>query len=216
MEVYSGEKYYHQIPGLMVPFAEIDHEEITSDINSFIKNVPDYIETIEININNTNIDKQRATFIKNIEILRSFMNKVYAREMEADAIKLLQYVKNEYNKDQIEGLILPFLQNLLSLISEMKSAQTIDRENDGRVVRESSVQTSSPADLKALVLKNLSIIMNSIDDSEFDTAQMIAIRLMKNNPSEEGFVELLDLINEKEYIKAKNMIIKLRTKYNAL
>ena len=202
MELYEGEKYFHNIPGLMVPNLIKIFDKVDIEINNFIDTMPPVVAALEKNFNNPNLINRREYFIKHMELLRSMLGNVYARGLEADALRILRYVQNDYMMEQAEKLTRPFMMELLSLSVAMQKAQALDDE----------IEEVSEIEIHESLAKNLSTVMTLIDDSEFDEAQMIISVLADHNPEEEDLTELLDLIKSEQYIKAKNAINKLREK----
>jgi len=206
MEMYDGAKYYHDIPGLMIPKSNSVHEQVDSDINYFIDNMPALIDEIEYSLKYMDADKQNITLAKNVSMLRTLLNNVYARGLEANAMKLLRLLQDGSPIKKIEEMMRPFMKDLMSLSVAMQKAQSPEEADN--IIEVSEIEIQANAD------RNLTAIMSLIDDSEFDTAMRITSDLMGHFPGDAGLEELMDLIRSKQYIKAKNHILKLRGQYS--
>ena len=207
MELYDGEKYFHNIPGLLVPSLTKIYDQVDNDINKYIDHLPGLVEAIEATLRNTDIEKRRNFFVKNLEILCLMLGNIFARGLEADAMRILRYVQNDYLLEKADKLIRPFITELLSLSVALQKAQSLEEE-------EHKIEDVSEIEIHAGLTKNLNTIMSSIDDSEFEEAKRIIIELAVYNPAESELPYLLELINTEQYIKAKNLIIKLREKHS--
>ena len=206
MEMYDGEKYYHSVPGLMVPKTNRIHDQVLSDLNYFIDNMPILVDEIECGFKYLDADKQNITLAKNVSMLRTLLTNIYARGLEANAVRILRYINDKSPLDKIEEMMQPFIRELKSLSLELQMAQKTDSIELNEEVREIEVQANTSRDL--------STVMSLIDDSEFFPAQRMITDLIAHYPDDEGLVELLDLITDKQYIAAKNHILKLRGQYS--
>ena len=50
MSQYDGERYYHGIPGLLVPRTGHTYEKMHAEINRFIDTIPSMVESMEDNL----------------------------------------------------------------------------------------------------------------------------------------------------------------------
>jgi len=206
MTMYDGARYYHGIPGLLIPKkTDKAFQQIHADINNFIDAVPGMIEAIEGNFANLGIEKRRAFFKKNMELLLSLLRNVYARGLEADAMRLLRYIENDYTMDQAVKLIPSFVMDALSLSVAMQKAQNVEEEDKEEAVSE--------IEFHANIAKSLSAVRNLIDDGEHEKAQRMTTELVVYNPTYDAFVKLLHLITQEKYNEAIIVIEPLLEKH---
>jgi len=206
MSEYDGERYYHGIPGLLVPRkTSKTYEQIDSDINKFIDTVPSMVEAMEDSFANISIDKRRGYLIKNVEILCSLLQNVYARGLEADAMRLLRFVKTDAMTEHARKLMPTFIMDILSLSVALQRAQNIENTEKSEEVSEIEVFAN--------IAKSLSAVKSLFDDGEYESAQRIITELVVYNPDEEGIVRLLHLTAAKKYDDAKAIVDTLYTKY---
>jgi len=208
MEAYDGSKYYHDIPGLMIPKSGRLQSQVHTDINYFIDNMPGLVKEIEFSLKHQDADKQVISLIKSISMLKTLLNSVYARGLEASATRLVRHLHDGTSLDQFEKMVQPFIKDLLSLSVAMQRAQNPDYFEEHEQI--------SQIDVQANVATNLSIVMNLIDDSDFESALRITADLINHSPEDSGLVKLIDLIKDKQYIAAKNHILKLRGHYSKI
>jgi len=196
MTAYDGARYYHGIPGLLIPKkTDKTYEQIHADINDFIDTIPGAIIAIEDNFANLAIEKRRTYFIKNMELLLSLLRNVYARGLEADAMRILRCAKNEHMMDQAAKLIPSFVMDALSLSVAMQKAQSVE-----------SKESVSDIEIHANIAKSLSAVRNLLDDIEYEKAKRMATELVViYNQTEDGFVKLLNLITNEKYNTAISM-----------
>ncbi|MCL2718646.1 MAG: response regulator [Lachnospiraceae bacterium] len=115
-------KYYHHIPGLLVPKDEL-YSKINARINNFINTIPDLIRTIEKNYSQITIEKRKEFFCRNMEVLILLLVDVYARNLETEAGRILKYAQSEDKFSALEKLFRSFVVNILTLSIEMQKAQ---------------------------------------------------------------------------------------------
>jgi len=206
MEAYDGMKYYHDIPGLMIPKSSRLYSQVHSDINYFIDNMPGLVDEIEFGLKYLDSEKKNLTLVKNVNMLKTLLNSVYARGLEASAMRLIRHLQDGTPFDKIDEMVQPFIKELLSLSVAMQKAQNPDYVEENKEI--------CPIEAQASTSKDLTVVMSLIDDSDFDSALRITADLINKSPNDEGLVKLLDLITEKQYIVAKNHILKLRRQYS--
>jgi len=206
METYDGSKYYHNIPGLMIPKTNRLHSQVDADINGYIDGLPGIVSDIEFSLKHHDLNKQYISLSKSINMLKTLLNSVYARGLEASAMRLVRHLQDGTPIDQIKEMIHPFIKELLSLSVAMQRAQNPYFIEEQKEVSEIDAQANST--------KDLSIVMNLIDDSDFEAALRITSELINHSSGDEGLITLLELITEKQYIAAKNHILKLRGQYS--
>ena len=198
MNVYDGERYYHGIPGLLVPRKTgMMHDRIHLDINKFIDAVPGMIGSIEANFANISVEKRRGFLIKNIEILCSMLQSIYARGLEADSMRLLRFVKTDTMTDQARKLMPTFIMDILSLSVALQRAQNFDSAEVTEQVSEIEVFAN--------IAKSLLTVRSLFDDGEYESAQRIITEMVVYNPNEDGIVKMLHLTAAKKYDEAKTL-----------
>ena len=195
MSQYDGEKYYHGIPGLLVPRTGHKYEKMHADINRFIDTMPGMVESMEDNLANINIEKRRGFLINNIELLCSLLQNVYARGLEADAMRLLRFANNDAMTDGAHKLMPSFVMDLLSLSVAMQRAQRLDSTEEKEEV--------SKVEFHANIARNLSAVITLFDDSEYELAQRMVTELVVYNPEDKEIVKLLHLTATKKYDEAR-------------
>jgi len=205
MSQYDGERYYHGIPGLLIPSAANTHERMHANINKFIDTMPGIVDSIENNFFNINADKQRDYLISNIERLCTLLQSVYARGLEADAMRLLRFAKSEVMNDQAGKLIPSFVMNILTLSVAMQKAQRIEIDNEKEPVSE--------IEFHANIAKNLFAIISLIDEQIYDPAIRLLTELAVHNPKEDDLEKLLRLIAAKKYDEAKITAVIMHTNH---
>jgi CheY-like chemotaxis protein len=205
MSLYEGAKYYHGIPGLLVPKSGHTFEKMHADINSFIDTMPSMVESMEENFANISSEKRRGFLIRNIEMLCALLQNVYARGLEADAMRLLRFVKSDTMNDQARKIIPSFVMDLLSLSVAMQKAQRLDSEDEKESVSE--------IEYHAGIARNLSSLRTLFDDGEYDLARRMITELVVQNPEDEEIIKLLHLTAAKKHDEAKAVADTLYTKH---
>jgi len=206
MEMYDGAKYYHGIPGLMIPKSNIIHNQVHSDINFFIDNMPEMVDEIEFSFKYLDTDRQNITLTKNISTLRTYLHMIYARGLEACAMRILRSLKDGTPLNKIETMVQSFINDLLSMSLAIQRAQ---KPKQAEAPEEISV-----IETHANTARDLSVVTSLIDDSDFEAALRITADLISANPDDDELAGLVSLITEKQYIAAKNHILKLRGLYS--
>ena len=85
MSQYDGERYYHRIPGLLVPRADEKHEKMHANINRFIDTMPGLVDMMEESIAKDDLENRPDSLISTVEKLCSLLRNIYARGLETDA-----------------------------------------------------------------------------------------------------------------------------------
>ena len=206
MNTYDGVKYYHDIPGLMIPKSYKIYDQVNSDINYFIDNMPELVDEIEFSLKYLDPDRQKNTLIKNISTLRTLLNTIYARGLEAGAMKILRCLNDGTPPGKVNEFLRPFINDLLSLSIAIQRAQNPSQAEGHEGI--------SVIEVQANTAKDLTVVTSLIDDSDFETALRITADILSGKPDDEGLSELVSLITNKQYIAAKNHILKLRGQYS--
>jgi len=206
MEIYDGYKYYHSVPGLMVPKSSSTDKQVHSDINYFIDHLPEMVDEIENSFSYQDASKQNITLAKNINMLRTLLRCFYAKGLEASATRIIRYIQDYAPIEKIDEVVRPFIRDLLSLSVAMQKAQNPEYIEEQEEINKIEVQAST--------VKDLSVVTGLIDDSDFETALSVTSDLITHSPEDKDIAELHTLISEKQYIAAKNHILKIRGQYS--
>jgi hypothetical protein len=194
MNHHDGTSYYHGVPGLLVPKSGHAYEEIHSNINRFIDTIPRLVEAMEANLTNIDNEKQRTYLISDVEKLGSLLKNVYARGLEADAMRLLRFVKSDIMTEQARKLLPSFIMDLLSLSVAMQKAQ--------RFVNKETEEVSE-IEFHASIARDLSAVISLIDENIYRSAKKMITELAVYNPEDEKIVKLLHLMAARRYGEAK-------------
>jgi len=206
MKIYDGVKYYHNVPGLMIPKSHKIHDQVLSDLNFFIDNMPELVDEIEFSLKYLDPDRQHITLTKNINTLRTSLNAIYARGLEAGAMRISRTLQDDTPLSTVKVMLQPFIKDLRSMSVAIQKAQNPDHVEGQEEV--------SAIEAKASTSKDLSVVTGLIDDSDFEAALRITADLITVNLEDEGLAELVNLIKTKQFIAAKNHILKLRGQYS--
>ena len=205
MELYDGSRYYHRIPGLLVPRNNkaIRHEQTHSDINRFIDTVPGLTETMEDNF--VNIDKRYFQFTNDMEMMVLLLSKVYARGLESDANRILRLGKDGQNLTLARKMMKPFIRDVLSLSVAMQKAQSFTNGE--------KEETISEIEIHADMARNILTVYNLFDDEDYENARVMIEKLTEHDPEETAYLKLSNLLATQKYDEAKTTVHDLREKH---
>ena len=205
MSLYDGDRYFHRIPGLLIPRGTRG-ETTNAAINKFIDIIPDLVDKIEGNFANINLANRKGYFIGNMEILIALLQGVYARSLESEATRLLNNAKDEMRLPYAIKNMRPFITDILSLSVAMQKAQNLENEQ--------RVESLSKIEVVSNIVKNIAEIANLINEGNDRTAKAMLIDLADYIPGEEAFAKLLTLLRGKHWDKAKTAVAALKEKYD--
>ena len=191
MSQYYGERYYHRIPGLLVPRADHKYERIHANINRFIDTMPALVDSIEESFAKDDLENRPDTLVNTIEKLCSLLQNIYARGLEADAMRLMRFAKSDGMLDGARKLMPSFIMDVLSLSVALQKAQRFEGTNQR--VEVSKIENN------ASIARDLSAVNALIYDNEYELAQKIITELAVYNSNDEQLVKLLQLAVAKQY-----------------
>ena len=194
MDQYDGTKYYHRIPGLLVPRAGKSYERMNKDINRYIDTMPELVNKIEDDLAKIDISGQQSDLLKNLELLRTLLHEVYAFGLEAYTARLIRHI-NDNAIAQSQKLLHSFTTDLLLLSVAMQRAQILNNKE----VAESVCKIEFHANMA----KSLSAVKALISDCDHNNANKMTKELVVYNPMEDSLVKLLEMITAKRYDEAE-------------
>jgi CheY-like chemotaxis protein len=203
MSKFDGERYFHRVPGLLVP-RTVTGDEVHLGVNSFIDTIPIIAMKLEDNLMNIDASDARNAFAAAMDSLLTLLKTVYARGLETEAVRMLHCVKNEKFLPLAKKNFKPFITEVLSLSVAMQKAQ-----KDGE-----SGRGASKIELYANTAKSLNAVSNLLEDGFVDPAKMLLSELVAHHPETVVFVNLLNLFDTGKVEEAKVMINTLRQKFN--
>jgi len=205
MPAYDGEKYYHRIPGLLVPKSIVD-ENVHTFINTFIDTIPGMATSLEDHAVGLKPGAVRDYFIDTMETLLGLLKGVYARGLETEASRILRCAKDDNLIATAQKNFKSFITDVLSLSVAMQRAQNPDeaKQNENQVKIESF----------ANMAKSLTAVSNLLNDGFHEPARVLINDLVENNPEATVFVSLLSLVTAGKVDEAKATIEPIREKLN--
>ncbi|MCL2223353.1 MAG: response regulator [Defluviitaleaceae bacterium] len=206
MRKYDGERYYHSIPGLLVPRSTVS-DEVHEAINKFIDVIPDLSAKLDDCIMNVEVSEMRDAFMKAMHSLINMLKSIYARGLETEANRLLNCTKDEKMFSLAKKNFKPFITETLSLSVAMQKAQK------GGESEEKSVKVSK-IEVYANTAKSLNAVSSLLEDGFVDPARVLLSELSTHHPETVVFANLLALIDNGKTDEAKVMIDTLRQKFN--
>ncbi|MCL2662367.1 MAG: response regulator [Oscillospiraceae bacterium] len=206
MSQYDGERYYHRIPGLLVPRADDDkHETMHVNINRFIDTMPGLVDSMEESVAKDDLENRPDTLINTIEKLCSLLQDIYARGLEADAMRLLRFAKSDGMVDGARKNMPAFVMDLLSLSVALQKAQRFEGSDKKEEVSE--------IERHASIARDLSAVKILINDNEYESANKMITGLAMYNPEDEEIVKLLQLAIAKKNDELKAAVDALCAMY---
>ncbi|MCL2249271.1 MAG: response regulator [Oscillospiraceae bacterium] len=204
MNRYDGERYYHSVPGLLVPL-RVDYEKVHFGINRYIDVIPELSEKLENDFADILKGKRWDFFINNMEILTDMLRKIYARSLETDAQRLIRSITNDNCIEIAQKNMNSFIRNLHSLSIAMQRAQDI--KDVKRTLTFSSIESLANA------TNNIIAVYNLINDNAFMQSKDFITELQGFMPEEKGLEKLLSLLSSGSYTDARIMAKALKDKY---
>jgi CheY-like chemotaxis protein len=205
MDLFDGQRYYHRIPGLLIPRVATNNE-IHNAINLFIDTAFEITNKLETHFMNIVSTSRQSTFAKTMELLVKRLQNIFARGLEAEGERILRYTHSETQLPLVQRSLKPFITDVLSLSITLQKAQTF--ENDKRLESLSSIE------VLANISQNIAVICNLINDNEFGKSKKFIIELIEFIPEDKDFTLLLDLIRKNYYVEAKTAAFNLKQKYD--
>jgi len=205
MQQYDGERYYHRIPGLLVPRVGDKHEKMNVAINRFIDTMPGLVDSMEESIAKDDLENRPDSLISTVEKLCSLLKNIYARGLEADAMRILRFAKSDGMVGGVHKHMPSFVMDLLSLSVVLQKAQSFEHADQKMEISE--------IENNASIARDLSAIIALIDEHEFETAQRIITELAVYNSGDEEIVNLMQLAVAKKYDELKTVADALYARY---
>ncbi|MCL1863798.1 MAG: response regulator [Defluviitaleaceae bacterium] len=202
MQVYDGGRYYHSIPGLLVP-RSVTNDDVHFAINSFIDTIPGLTERLENTLLNQGVGTLEF-FSETMETVIKLLKSIYARGLETQAMRLLRCAKEESMLTTAKKNLKPFVTDALSLSVAMQKAQSLREEK----------KPPSKIEIYANIAKSISAVNTLLEDGFYEPAKILIKELSDHNPEASVFISLLNLINAEKYEDAKNQISTLNAKFN--
>ncbi|MCL2199137.1 MAG: response regulator [Defluviitaleaceae bacterium] len=203
MPVYDGGRYYHSIPGLLVP-KTITSDDVHDAINTFIDTIPGLTERLE----NTLLNQGAGTldfFAETMESVIEMLKNMYARGLETQAVRLLRCTKEEAMLATAKKNLKPFVTDALSLSVAMQKAQAIQEDK--------KAAAPSKIEIYANIAKSISAVNSLLEDGFYEPAKILLKELAEHNPDASVFISLQNLINAERYEDAKRQIYTLNEKF---
>jgi CheY-like chemotaxis protein len=201
-----GERYYHKIPGLLVP-KTIDGDDIHHEINKFIDIVPELTNKIEDDLLNMTLKAaNRSEFFGiNMNLLITMLNAIYAQSLEAEATRILRFSQTPVSFPYAKKNLKPFLTEVMTLSVMMQKAQryNVGNKNFGL----------SKIEIYANLSRDISAVSHLLEDGEYGKSEVLLTELIKRNPDENIFSNLMKLINTQKYVEATAISTDLKKKY---
>jgi len=205
MQVYDGERYYHRIPGLLVPRLALDNDIVTN-INKFIDTIPGVAAMLEEHAANMEEESVRNYFINIMGSLIELLKSIHARGLETDAARILRWVQDATMLAFAKRSLKPFVTDILSLSVAMQKAQNNDKLK--------KTETLSKIEIFNNLAKNIATVSNLIEDEYYELARELLVDLLDHTPDAPVLKVLLDLITASKYDEAKAQIGTLNEKFN--
>lgn len=204
MKTYDGERFFHRIPGLLVPRVGASND-VVKHIDKFIDSVPGVAAMIEDNIGKIDDVSVRNYMINIMESLIESLKDVYARGLETDAARILRWVQTDGMLNMAQRSLKPFLTDILTLSVSMQKAQNQDKQKTN--------QSMSKIEIYSNFAKNISTITNLIDDEYYELAQDLVNDLIDHTPDSTVLTTLATLLKDKKYDDAKAALTAVSDKF---
>jgi CheY-like chemotaxis protein len=176
-----------------------------ADINKFIDSIPNLVEKLEENFMNMDDTNRRVYFTKNMEVMLMLLGNIYARILETEASKLLRGIKHESQMAYTKRMLKPFLTDVLSLSVTLQKAQGSQGDKKEQI---------SKIDINSSMFKNISALIDLIEDDQHKHALKMIELLAEHNPEEEVFPRLISLIKEEKHALVNANLSFLKDKYS--
>jgi len=196
--MYDGDKYYHRVPGILVPKEGTTYAEINSAVNNFIDTVPGLIESIEDDFSNLNTLMHRNSFISKMGTLSLLLRSIFARWLEADAVRLLSYVKEDSKIELTKKALPVFVMDVISISLSLQKAQSLEKVKNLKPV--------SVIEIQANIARSLATAKDQLNSGEYEDARTIISELAEYNHIEDTFTTLLNLLDLNLYDDVKTLI----------
>ncbi|MCL2356652.1 MAG: response regulator [Defluviitaleaceae bacterium] len=203
---FDGARYYHSIPGLLVPKGRTN-EDVHTLINDFIDTAPGLTATLEDSFLNIDSRQMIQVFKDGMDSLIALLQGVYARGLETEATRLLRQVTADNLVSAAEKNFRPFITDILSLSVSMQKAQAQSEKGKQE-------QKISKIEAYTTTAKNISAVSNLMDDGLYDPAKILLGELAKHHPETSVFLSLLNFIEAGKHDEAKKTIAALKDKFN--
>jgi CheY-like chemotaxis protein len=205
MQLFDGQRYYHRIPGLLIPRIATN-DEIHTAINLFIDAAFELTEKIEAHMTNIIITNRQSVFSQTMELLVTRLKNIFARGLEAEGERILRFTQSEAQLPLAQRSLKPFITDVLSLSIALQKAQTL--ENDKRLEALTNIE------VLANISQNISVICSLINDNEFGKSKRFIIELQEYIPEDKDFTLLLNMIRKNQFVEAKAAARALKQKYD--
>jgi len=201
--VYDNEKYYHSIPGLLVP-KTVSDESIHLTINEFIDTIPNLAMALEDNL--LSVERKSDPFVEKMEMLIEMLETIYARGLETEATRLLRSAQDSNQVGLAKRNFKSFITDTLSLSVAMQKAQKQEQEQSKPKLSKIEIYTNTA--------KSITAVSNLLDDGFVDPARVLLGDLASHHPETAVFVNLQNLIVNGNVEEAKTAIKALKNKFN--
>jgi len=201
--VYDNEKYYHSIPGLLVP-KTVSDENIHLTINKFIDTIPNLAMALEDNL--LSVEKKSDPFVEKMETLIEMLQTMYARGIETEANRLLRSAQDSNSVSIAKRNFKSFITDTLSLSVAMQKAQKQEAVQDKPKLSKIEIYTNTA--------KSITAVSNLLEDGFVDPARVLLGDLASHHPETAVFVNLQNLIANGNVDEAKSAINALKNKFN--
>ncbi|MCL2215554.1 MAG: response regulator [Defluviitaleaceae bacterium] len=203
MNSHDGTRYFHRIPGLLVPRSNTS-DDVHLGVNSFIDTIPNLAVTLEDNLLSINVSEARKLFASGMDALLTLLKTVYARGLETEAVRIIQYVKDEKLIPLAKKNFKPFITEVLSLSVAMQKAQKGGDEP----------KSASKIEVYVNTAKSINAVSSLLNDGFVEPARVLLADLAAHHPETAVFANLLNLFAAGKYDDAKAMINTLKQKFN--
>ena len=205
MSGYDGTRYYHNVPGLLVPKSLISNE-MDDNINAFIDTIPGLAISMEDDVLALAPGNMKNNFSASMETLISLLKRVYAKGLETEAVRILRYAADANSLPSAKKNFKPFITDILSLSVAMQKAQA-NSESD----KESA---PSKIEIYVTIAKSLNAVSNLMEDGLHEPARVLLSDLTEHHPDSTVFQSLMQMFNAKNYNEAAKTISSLKDKFN--
>ncbi|MCL2169215.1 MAG: response regulator [Defluviitaleaceae bacterium] len=204
---HDGQRYFHRVPGLLVP-KSITSDEVHLGINDFIDTIPNLAMTLEDNLLNIEGSGARQTFASAMDKLLGLLKIIYARSLETEAAKMLQFMKDDKFIPLAKKNFKAFIMEVLSLSVAMQKAQKAESTPKAEVKAESKIERHVNTS------KSINTVSSLLEDGFYEPARVLLADLVAHNPETVVFANLLVLFDTEKYDEARTMISDIKQKFN--
>jgi PleD family two-component response regulator len=205
MQVYDGGRYYHTIPGLLVP-KSVTNDDVHTTINKYIDVIPNMAETLEDSLLNMSSASMKEFLVTTMDSLIVLLKGMYARGLETEAVRLLRCIKDDNMIATAKKNLKSFITEALSLSVAMQKAQNTEKAKQPKGLTKIEIYTNTA--------KSVAAVSSLLEDDLHEPARVLLADLAEHHPDTTIFTSLLKMISSGKIDDAKAAIKALNDKFN--